>query len=82
MSVLYGKVKIYSSAGSQITITSALGVTKTVTVPSDATFVDVPLVGLEEYTLTKGTTSKTVLLNYGDFVEVTLWVIFYTVNCV
>lgn len=72
MAVLYGKVRVYSSANSQITVTSALGVTKTVTVPSDETFIDVPLAGLEEYTLTKGTTSKTILLNYGDFVEVTL----------
>ena len=72
MSIMYGKVRICSSASSQITITSALGVTQTVIVPSDSTFVDVPLAGLEEYTFTKGSTTKSVLLNYGDFVEVTL----------
>ena len=70
MAVLFGKVRINATTGSSITITSALGVTKTVTIPNGSTYIDVPLVGLEEYSFTKGTTIKTVLLNYNDFVEV------------
>lgn len=72
MAVLYGKVRAYASANTSITITSALGVTKTATVPTGATYVDIPLAGLEEYTLTANNNSETVLLNYGDFVEVSL----------
>ena len=57
----------------QITVTSALGLTKTVNMPTGATYVDIPLAGLEEYTLTTTNSgSETVLLNYGDFKEVTL----------
>lgn len=72
MDVLYGKIRIYATSGTQITITSGLGNTQTVTVPSGASYVDKILAGLEEYTITDGTTTETVLLNIGDFVEVTL----------
>lgn len=57
---------------SQITVTSALGVTKTVNMPSGAGYVDIPLAGLDGYTLTANSNSETVTLSYGDFVEVTL----------
>lgn len=72
MDVLYGKIRIYATSGTEITITSGLGNMQTVTVPSGASFVDRMLAGLEEYTVTDGTTTETVLLNIGDFVEVTL----------
>lgn len=72
MDVLYGKIRIYATSGTQISITSGLGSTQTATVPSGASFIDITLAGLEEYTLTDGTTTETVLLNIGDFVEVTL----------
>lgn len=72
MAILYGKVRVYATAGTEIDIESALGVTSQVEVPTGATYVDIPLAGLEEYTLTANNNSETVLLNYGDFVEVSL----------
>ena len=71
MDVLYGKIRIYATSGTQITITSGLGNTQTVTIPSGATFVDRMLAGLEEYTITDGSTTQTVLLNINAFEEVT-----------
>lgn len=68
MEILFGKIRIYGSSGT-VTITSPLGFSKTVTL--SGTFTDVTLKGLEEYTLTKGGSSQTVILNYNDFVEVT-----------
>lgn len=56
----------------QITVTPNAGVTKTVNMPSGETYVDIPLAGLEEYTLTANSNSETVLLNYGGFEEVSL----------
>ena len=72
MAVLYGKIRVNASANTTITITSALGVTKTATVPAGETFIDIPLAGLEEYTLSANGNSETVLLNYGGFEEVSL----------
>ena len=72
MSILYGKIRVNASANTTITVTSALGVTKTVTVPVGETFIDIPLAGLEEYTLSANSNSETVLLNYGAFEEVSL----------
>ena len=72
MAIMYGKIRVYATAGTSINIVSALGATKTVVVPTGATYIDVFLAGLEEYTVTDGTTSEIVLLNYNDFVEVTL----------
>lgn len=72
MAVQYGKIRVYSTAGTVIDIASGLGSTMQVTVPSGETYVDIALAGLEEYTLTANSNTETVLLDYGEFVEVTL----------
>ena len=72
MDVQYGKIRIYATAGTQLTITSGLGSTQTVTVPSGATFIDKILAGLEEYTITDGTITENVLLSINAFEEVTI----------
>ncbi len=68
MDTLFGKIRIYGSG--TVTITSPLGFSKTVTLTG--TFTDVVLKGLEEYTISDGTNSQTVILNYGGFEQVTL----------
>ena len=71
MDVFYGKIRMYATASTQLSITSGLGNTQTITVPSGATFVDRMLAGLEEYSITDGNTTQTVLLNINAFEEVT-----------
>ena len=70
--ILYGKIRAYAAAGTEITITSGSGSIRTATVPIGETFVDVILPGLEEYTLTAGASTESLLLDYGEFTEVTL----------
>lgn len=70
--ILYGKIRAYAAAETEITITSGSGSTRTATVPIGETFVDVVLPGLEEYTLTAGASTESLLLDYGEFTEVTL----------
>lgn len=70
--ILYGKVRIYTNAGQTITITTSTGQSRTITTTGQD-YTDVMLAGLEEYTLRKGASSKSVLLNIGDFIEVELW---------
>lgn len=70
--ILYGKIRAYAAAGTEITITSGSGSTRTATVPTGKTFVDVILPGLEEYTLTAGASTESLLLDYNAFMEVTL----------
>lgn len=70
--ILYGKIRAYAAAGTEITITSGSGSTRTAIVPIGETFVDVILPGLEEYTLTAGASTESLLLDYGEFTEVTL----------
>lgn len=70
--ILYGKIRAYAAAETEITITSGAGATRTATVPIGETFVDVILPGLEEYTLTAGASTESLLLDYGEFTEVTL----------
>ena len=72
MAIMYGKIRIYAAAETSVNVVSELGVTKTVTIPTGATFVDVPLLGLEQYAISANGITRTVLLNYNDFVEVTL----------
>ena len=72
MAVQYGKIRVYATAGTVIDIASGLGSTMQVTVPSGETYVDIALAGLEEYTLTANINTETVLLDYGEFAEVTL----------
>lgn len=70
--ILYGKIRAYAAAETEITITSGAGSTRTATVPIGETFVDVILPGLEEYTLTAGASTESLLLDYNAFMEVTL----------
>ena len=72
MAVQYGKIRVYATAGTVIDIASGLVSTMQLTVPSGETYVDIALAGLEEYTLTANSNTETVLLDYGEFVEVTL----------
>ena len=71
MSVLYGKVRINGEAGQTIAITTPTGQSRTIQTTGQS-YTDVMLPGLEEYTLSNGTLSETVLLNIGDFQEVNL----------
>lgn len=69
MSVLYGKVRLYTDAGQDITITDGKGNTRTITT-TGASFTDIALPGMEEYTFSNGNRSADVLLNIGDFKEI------------
>lgn len=71
MSVLYGKIRINGEAGQTITITTPTGQSRTINTTGQD-YTDVMLAGLEEYTLSNGVISETVLLNIGDFQEVNL----------
>lgn len=71
MSVLYGKVRIYGESGQTITITDGKGSSRTVQTTGQE-FTDIALPGMEEYTLSNGGLSETVLLNIGDFKEINL----------
>lgn len=71
MSILYGKVRVYTYPGQDITITDGKGNTKTVQTTGQE-FTDIALPGMEEYTIANALVSKTVTLNIGDFAEVTL----------
>lgn len=69
MSVLYGKVRINGGPGQTITITTPTGLSKTIqTTGQDYT--DVVLAGMEEYTLSNGIISETLILNIRDFKEI------------
>ena len=67
--VLYGKVRINGEAGQTITITTPTGQSRTITTTGQD-YTDVVLAGLEEYTLSNGINSESVLLNIGDFQEI------------
>lgn len=71
MSVLYGKIRINGEAGQTITITTPTGQSRTIQTTGQS-YTDVILAGLEEYTLSNGTLSETVLLNIGDFKEINM----------
>lgn len=71
MAILYGKVRIYGESGQTITITDGKGNIKTVQT-TGTTFTDITLPGMEEYTLSNGFVSETVLLNIGDFKEINM----------
>ena len=71
MSILYGKIRINGEAGQTIAITTPTGQSRTIQTTGQS-YTDVMLPGLEEYTLSNGTLSETVLLNIGDFQEVNL----------
>lgn len=73
MAILYGKIRIYANPNTPITLSSVTGsVNKLITVPSGKNYVDALLPGLDEYVVANGSKVESVLLNYGDFVEVTL----------
>ena len=71
MSILYGKIRINGDAGQTITITTTTGQSRTIQTTGQS-YTDVMLAGLEEYTLSNGILSETVLLNIGDFQEINL----------
>lgn len=71
MSVFYGKVRIYGEPGQTITITDGKGNSRTVQT-TGTTYTDIALPGMEEYTLSNGVHSADILLNIGDFKEVTI----------
>lgn len=71
MGILYGKVRINGDAGQTISITTPTGQSRTITTTGQD-YTDVMLAGLEEYTFSNGNKSESVLLNIGDFQEISL----------
>ena len=69
MAILYGKIRINGDPGQTITITTGKGQTKTVQT-TGTNYTDVILAGMEEYTITNGVNTATVLLNINDFATV------------
>ena len=73
MDILFGKIRVYAMAGTQFTITSSSGATMTGTVPIGASFVDMIVAGLDEYTVSNGISNIPVTVNYGEMVKVQLY---------
>jgi hypothetical protein len=71
MAIMYGKVRIHGEAGQSITITDSKGDSRTIQT-TGATYTDIALPGMEEYTLSNSSKLESVLLSIGDFAEVTL----------